>query len=334
VSAETTTDRSALRLGLTLPQRGALFGAFTIPELVETGHAVDETGLFDSLWIGDSLLANPRPEAIALLGALSSVTKTVDLAVGCLATLPVRDPVLLAAQWATLDQLSQGRMLLAVCLGIVKLDNASEREGALYGVTDASRVRRMEDNMEILRRLWTQDGASFEGRHLQFEDVTVLPKPVQDPPPIYIASQPNPELRAERALRRIARLADGWMTTRKRPTSIKNNVEAIREYLVEEGRDPSRFPVVGYHNVNLNPDREAAWEESFRFLGEYYGPVFTAEDTRHWTAAGTVDQVVADVLRLFEEGATEVTLRITAWDWRRQLEVLTHEVIPAIRAAA
>jgi alkanesulfonate monooxygenase SsuD/methylene tetrahydromethanopterin reductase-like flavin-dependent oxidoreductase (luciferase family) len=333
VSGVGGTDRTAVRLGLTLPQRGAFFGAFTIPELVETGHAVDETGLFDSLWIGDSLLANPRPEAIALLGALSSVTRRVDLAVGCLATAPVRDPILLAAQWATLDQISRGRMLLAVCLGIVKLDNASEREGAVYGVSDASRVRRMEECIEVLRRLWTEDSVSFEGRHVRFEDVTVLPKPAQQPPPIYIASQPNPELRAERALRRIARLADGWMTTRKRPVSIVNNVGPIREYLVEEGRDPSRFPVVAYHNVNLNPDREAAWEESFRFLAEYYGPVFTVEDTRHWTAAGTVEQVIADVLQLFDEGATEVSLRITAWNWRRQLKVLTDEVIPAVRAA-
>src|SRR5690606_25093492 len=94
---------------------------------------------------------------------------------------------------------------------------ASAREGELYGVTDKSRTGRLEENMDILRRLWTEDDVTYEGRYRSFSGVTVLPKPVQSPPPIHIASNPNPELRAERALRRVARLADGWMTTRKAP---------------------------------------------------------------------------------------------------------------------
>lgn len=61
--------------------------------------------------------------------------------------------------------------------------------------------------------------------------------------------------------------------------------------------------------------------------------MYGEEDTRRWTAAGTVEQVVADVERLFTDGATEVTLRITSWDWRRQLPLLTNEVVPAVRAA-
>ncbi|HEY6737580.1 MAG TPA: LLM class flavin-dependent oxidoreductase [Actinopolymorphaceae bacterium] len=319
------------RIGLTLPQRGAFFDVITVPELVETGHFADESGLFDSVWIGDSLLAKPRPESIALFGALAAVTQNVRLAVGCMASFPVRDPILLADQWATLDQISGGRMLLAVCTGIVKAADASAREGALYGVTDKSRTGRLEENVAILRRLWTEDDVTFEGRYTSFSDVTVLPKPVQSPPPIQIASNPNPFLPAERALRRVARLADGWMTTRKAPEYLTVNWPRVRRYLVEEGRDPDTFPVVAYHNVNLNPDRDAAYDESFRFLREYYGPVFSEEDTRHWTAAGTVDEVVADLTELFDAGATEVTLRITSWNWQEQLKLLTEHVVPAVR---
>jgi alkanesulfonate monooxygenase SsuD/methylene tetrahydromethanopterin reductase-like flavin-dependent oxidoreductase (luciferase family) len=321
------------KLGLTLPQRGAFFGVLTVPELVETGHFADESGVFDSVWIGDSLLAKPRPESIALFGSLAAVTRRVTLAVGCMASFPVRDPILLADQWATLDQISQGRMLLAVCTGIVKAKDASEREGALYGVTDKSRAGRLEENIEILRRLWTEDNVTFHGRYRSFENVTVLPKPVQNPPPIHIASNPNPAYGYERALRRVARLADGWMTTRKRPEYLTKLWPAIQGYLREEGRDPEKFPVVAYHNVNINPDQDAAYEESYRFLGEYYGPVFTEEDTRYWTAAGSVEQVIAQINELYEAGATEVTLRITSWDWRRQLKLLTEEVAPAVRAA-
>ena len=322
------------KIGLTLPQRGTFFNVLSLSELVETGHWADETGMFDSIWIGDSLLAKPRPEAVALLGSLAAVTSNVTLAVGCLATFPVRDPVLFADQWATLDQLSDGRMLLAVCTGIVKPNDASAREGALYGVTDASRAARMEENTEIVRRLWTEDDVTFAGRYTSFENVTVRPKPVQTPPPIYIASNPVPQPPATRALRRVARIADGWMTTRKSPEHLTVNLPAIKEFLVEEGRDPDAFGVSAYHNLNLTPDREAAYEESYRFLGEYYGPVFTPEQTRDWTAAGTPDQVVADLQRLYDDGATEVTLRITSWDWRRQLELLVKDVIPRLCGTA
>ncbi len=318
------------KIGLTLPQRGTFFDVLSLSELVETGHWADETGLFDSLWIGDSLLAKPRPEAVALFGSLAAVTSNATLAVGCMASFPVRDPILFADQWATLDQLSGGRMLLAVCTGIVKPKDASAREGAPYGVSDASRANRMEENTDIVRRLWTEDDVTYTGRYTSFENVTVLPKPVQTPPPIYIASNPAPEPLATRALRRVARIADGWMTTRKSPEHLTVNLPAIKEFLVEEGRDPDTFPVSAYHNLNLDPDREAAYEESYRFLGEYYGPVFSRENTRHWTATGTPEQVAADLEQLYADGATEVTLRITSWDWRRQLDLLVKEVIPRL----
>lgn len=319
------------QLGLTLPQRGIFFDILTVPELVETGQYADETGVFDFLWIGDSLLAKPRPESIALLGSLAAVTNHVRLAVGCMASFPVRDPILLADQWATLDQISSGRMLLAVCTGLVKAREASAKEGALYGVTDASRAGRLAEYMGILRQLWTEDNVTFDGKYVSFSDVTVDPKPVQQPPPIYIASNPDPQVKAERALRRVARLADGWMTTRKSPEHLTGNGGMIKQYLVEEGRDPESFPFSAYHNVNLTPDRDAAYDESYRFLQEYYGPVYSREDTRHWTAAGNVDQVTSDLRQLFDEGATDVTLRITSWDWRSQLRTLVDEVVPAVR---
>lgn len=319
------------QVGLTLPQRGVFFDILTVPELVDTGHYADETGVFDFLWIGDSLLAKPRPESIALLGSLAAVTSHVRLAVGCMASFPVRDPILLADQWATLDQISSGRMLLAVCTGLVKARDASAKEGALYGVTDASRAGRLTEYTGLLRRLWTEDNVSFDGKYLSFSDVTIDPKPVQQPPPIYIASNPDPKVKAERALRRVAHLADGWMTTRKSPEHLTGNGGAIKQYLVEEGRDPESFPFSAYHNVNLTPDREEAYEESYQFLQNYYGPVYSREDTRHWTAAGSVDQVIADLRQLFDEGATDVTVRITSWDWRRQLRVLVDEVVPAVR---
>src|SRR5262245_24267078 len=118
--------------GLTLPQRGVLFGAITVEQMLGMARDVDADPLFDSLWVGDSLLAKPRPDSVALLGALAAATRRVKLGAGCMASFPVRDPLIFAYQWATLDVLSGGRMLLAACTGIVaggaKIGRASCRE--------------------------------------------------------------------------------------------------------------------------------------------------------------------------------------------------------------
>src|SRR5205823_1743761 len=134
----------------TLPQRGLLFGALTPKDLTDLARDVDANPLFDEVWVGDSLFSKPRPDSIALLGVLAGVTSRVRLAVGCMASFPVRDPIVFAYQWATLDALSGGRMQLAVCTGIVG-GGASAREGEPWGVVDNERARRMSENIDICR---------------------------------------------------------------------------------------------------------------------------------------------------------------------------------------
>src|SRR5947208_15143014 len=107
-----------LDFGLTLPNRGVLFGVETMEDLLRMGEEADASGVFKSVWVGDSILAKRRPESVALLGALAARTKRVRLAVGCMASFPVRHPVLLAAQWATVDQIAgPARLILAACIG-------------------------------------------------------------------------------------------------------------------------------------------------------------------------------------------------------------------------
>src|SRR4029453_4325681 len=152
-----------LPFGFTLPQRGVFFGVTTIEQLIGLARDVDANPVFDSLWVGASLRAKPRPDSIALLGALSTATRRVTLGVGCMASFPVRDPVIFAYQWATLDLLSGGRMLLAACTGIVA-GGASAREGGLGGVPDKERAARLAENIDICRRLWSETDVSYTGR--------------------------------------------------------------------------------------------------------------------------------------------------------------------------
>ena len=106
-------------IGFTLPQRGVFFGVTTMAEMLTLAAKADASPFFGSVWVGDSLGAKPRPDSLTLLGALASVTKRLRLGVGCMASFPVRDPLVFAYQWGTLDLLSSGRMLLAACTGLV-----------------------------------------------------------------------------------------------------------------------------------------------------------------------------------------------------------------------
>src|SRR5438132_9559918 len=153
--------------GFTLPQRGVFFGVMNYAELIDAARRADACELFDSVWVGDSLLAKPRPESLTLLGALATATRRVTLGVGCMASFPVRDPLVFAYQWANLDQLSNGRMLLAACTGFVA--GASAHEGEQWGVPDRERVPRMLENMRICRALWSEDHVSVSGRFRSFQ---------------------------------------------------------------------------------------------------------------------------------------------------------------------
>src|SRR5437870_12070258 len=115
--------------------------------MIRRAREVDGDALFGSLWVGDSLFAKPRPDALTLLGGLTAATRRVTLGVACMASFPVRDPLVFAYQWANLDLMSGGRMLLAACTGIIP--GLSPHEGEQWGVTDRERGGRLVENNEI-----------------------------------------------------------------------------------------------------------------------------------------------------------------------------------------
>ncbi|HVR14908.1 MAG TPA: LLM class flavin-dependent oxidoreductase, partial [Candidatus Limnocylindrales bacterium] len=140
--------------GLTLANRGVIIGAVTVPELFDMTKRGEDSGAFSAVWVGDSLLAKPRLESIALLSALAAITKKVKLAVGCMATFPHRHPALLAQQWASLDVISGGRSWLAVCLGGPNEQSPAQAlEHKVMGIKDTERVGRLEEGIVILKKL-------------------------------------------------------------------------------------------------------------------------------------------------------------------------------------
>jgi len=321
------------RFGLTLPQRGVFFEVTSPEQILDFARRSDETAMLHSLWVGDSLTAKPRPDSLTLLGTLVGATRRLRLGVGCMASFPVRDPAQFAYQWATLDLMSAGRMELAVCTGLVAAERASQAEGAHWGVTDKERASRMEENIEICRRLWGGETLDYEGQFTSYQAIDIEPVPVQQPCPLWIAANPFPGPFRERALERVARLADGWMSVELMPGAFSSSWADIEVNLKDLGRDPDSFPRIAYHNLNVGPDRSEALAETARFLDAYYGPVFSPPMVEAWTAAGTIEECVAGLARLVEGGATQVTLRLTSWDQEGQYRRYVEEILPRLADA-
>src|SRR5262245_9848689 len=152
-----------MKIGLTLPNRGVLFGATTPEQMLQMAEIADKSDQFASVWVGDSLLGKPRMESVSLLAGIAARTRRVRLGPACMASFPLRDPILLAYQWASLDLLAGGRTVLVVCTGIVPQEGG-RIEGELYGLQSRDRVQRMLEWIELVKLLWTQDNVSSEGR--------------------------------------------------------------------------------------------------------------------------------------------------------------------------
>jgi alkanesulfonate monooxygenase SsuD/methylene tetrahydromethanopterin reductase-like flavin-dependent oxidoreductase (luciferase family) len=333
----------ASSFGIILGNRAVVLGALTVRDLLDIAVKAEATAVFDTVWVGDSLLAKPRLESVTLLSALAAVTRTVRLGVGCMATFVHRQPVMLAHQWASLDVISGGRAWLAVCLGGPnEMSAAQALEHAVMGVQPAERVERLEEGIVILRKLFAEKGASHHGRFYSFDNVTLQPQPIQKPCPIWIASNPTgltwkggasasaPVV--ERSFRRVARYADGWMTNKLTPAGFREEFGRIQAMAKEEGRDPAAIGSALYHNLNIREDRQAALEESKAFLDKYYTSNFSATFVEQWTIAGSPRQCVEQLQEYFAAGLGHMAIRLASWDQAGQLKRFLAEVAPAFRS--
>ncbi len=299
----------------------------------------ENTGAIDAVWVGDSILSKPRLECIPLLGAIAAHTSRVKLGVACMATIAQRNPVLLALQWASLDVLSSGRTWLAACMGYPAGQHPmAAKELAVMGVQSKERPERLEEMIQALRVLWSDEHASFHGKYYSFDDVNLLPKPAQQPCPIYIAGTPRPtqigERGVERSLRRIARYADGWMTNQIELAMFQDYLGRLRELLVEEGRDPNEFKTVLYYGTSVNRDREQAFREAKAFLDAYYQKDFTRQGVEIWTACGPVEHCVDCVRGFINAGVDHVTIRPIGQDLNKQFRIYLEEVLPGLNLVA
>lgn len=324
-------NRRAVKFGLTLPNRGVIIGATTVEEMLEMAEWADGDQRWDSVWVGDSLFAKPRLDAIALLGALAARTQRVKLGPACFASTPLRDALILAYQWCCLDFMSNGRTIFVACKGQSEPGGGNfDKEFEALRIDPKSRTRRMEEAIEIMRLVSSRENVDYSGKYNSFKNLTMLPRPVQQPIPIWVTANPNTTSVTDvrTGYRRVARLGDGWMTTGKTPEDLRKSLEMIKDFGKEFGRTlGDDFEVALYYNINLNEDREAALAESKKFLDTYYTVNYTREFLNNWVAMGSPAECIENIRSFIDAGATMITLRLTGYEQKKQFKRVTEEVL-------
>ena len=326
-----------MNFGITLSNRAVTLGLCSARDLLALADAVEACPELDSVWCGDALFVNRRLDAVTLLAAVAGRTDRVLLGPACMGSFALRNPLVFAYEWASLDVLSNGRTRLVVCAGGGGAA-AWQAESAALGIAPRERRQRMIENIRVLRHLWTKDNEPFFGQFTSFSNVTLEPKPVQSPCPIWLAT--NAERLAsgqadsggsELALTRVGEIADGWMTHSVSPDGFSRSWDFILRVGRENGRDVSRFDNVLYHHINVNADKEEAFADSKKFLDLYYAADYTKARIESWLTYGSPRECVEHIKRFKASGCQRMTFRIsTMGDAMQQLRRLVEDVLPYV----
>jgi probable F420-dependent oxidoreductase len=188
-------------------------------------------------------------EPLVLYSYLAGLTKTIELTTGII-ILPQRQTVLVAKQAATVDVLSSGRLRFGIGIGW----NPVEYEA--LGQDFKNRGQRSEEQVELLRQLWTHELVTFHGRWHTVIDAGINPLPIQRPIPIWFGGTDD------RALRRLARLGDGWFPLMNPDDKCRAAIEKVRSYAREAGRDPERIGIEG--RISHGAGSEEAWRKELQ----------------------------------------------------------------------
>lgn len=198
---------------------------------------------------------DPFHETFVTLGFLAAVTRTIRLTSGVL-ILPQRQTGLVAKQAAEVDVLCEGRLRLGVGVGW----NFVEYQA--LGTDWKTRGARQAEQIEVLKRLWTEDLVTFKGRFHDLYEVNITPPPVQRPIPIWFGGDSEP------VIRRAARYGDGWMPILTPDEQAESKLAMLREHLTAFGRDPEDFGIEGWLRMyEADPDQWTAGVEGWRRLG-------------------------------------------------------------------
>jgi len=270
----------------------------------------------DSIWLSDRLSSPaPVPEVMTTLAAIAA--RTTRLKFGpSVVVLPYRTPVVAAKEMATVDWLSQGRLFPAVGVGV-----ELPREFDASGVPFAERGRRTDEAIRVMRLLWTQDEVTFQGDFYKLDRVSIFPKPWQTPPPIWIGGK------SEAAMRRTARLGDGWIPSFITPEEMRAGVQKVHDLAAAAGRQLPEDHFGTLINYALADSDATALA-----LAQPYVPRGRVDEAtmRQCTAFGPAGRLIEKVEEYVKAGASKFILRPLCPPDRmlEQLALVAEQVCP------
>lgn len=307
---------SSIKFGLFCPQVGIPFEG-----IKERALAADRLG-FDSIWFVDHFWSRGVPqmdhlEAATLMAAISVLTER--LRVGTLVMCnSYRNPALLAKMAASLDHLSNGRFMLGLGAGWM------EEEYRAYGYPfppTRVRIEQLEEALAIIKRLFVEPVASFQGKYYAIEEAVCNPKPIQRPyPPIMVGGAGEKHM-----LRVVAEHADIWNCPNNAALELTHKLEVLRRHCDAVGRDPATIEV-SEQTVCVLGRNEEDLRQKLQFAKTTLGSVFDIDKTG---LIGTPAQLVDTIGARHRQGVDFFTILFADFNQPETLELFAEQVFPA-----
>ena len=206
-----------------------------------------ETLRFDSLWLSERI-GGEAPDPLVAMAFAAGRTTRLKFGMSVM-VLPGRNPVVLAKELATLDRLSNGRLLPAFGLGV-----ADPQEQQAFGVAREERAKRFDEALTVLRKCWLDESVTHHGNFFHYDDLRVQPKPKQTPPDVWLGGIAPSELK------RVGRLADGWLPSFVSPADVAEGRKVVEQVAHEHGRtiDPEHYGALIPYAAGPLPDQLVA----------------------------------------------------------------------------
>ena len=285
-------------------------------ELLRSWVARAEELDFESLWTQEDITGDdPSLEPLTQLSYVAALTTRARLGVSVMVA-PLRNPVQLAKALGSLDQMSHGRLTVGVGIG------GRQNMYPAFGLTTDRRARRFVELLDVMKALWTEPQATYEGQFWQLDGVPMEPKPVQKPyPPLWFGGR-HPD-----ALRRAVRHGDGWMGAGSSTTAtFLECVQQLNTFLEEAGRDPATFPISKRVYLAVDDNEKRAEERITTWFDNRYHNAPLGAEVSVWGSAAQCAEKLAEIV----DGGAEMLMLNPMFDHMEHLEQLTEEVIPNI----
>lgn len=278
-----------------------------------------DNGGVDSIWQSDRIIDPvPNLEAMSVMAALAGGSRKLKFGMN-VASLGLRNPILMAKQCATIDVLSEGRLLPAFGVG-----SALSRDFTATGTPTKGRGKRTDEGLQVMSRLWREEKVSFHGEYYQLDEATIAPRPVQNPLPLWVGGS------AKQAIERTARWGTGWQAGIENAADVKPVIAAIKARATELDRhiDDDHFGA-GF-GFRFGSADEPIVQRYNELLGKRLG-----KEPSGFTAVGGVAEMMALVHSFRDAGVHKFILRPIASGTQEMIEQtrkLVELLIPEIDA--